>query len=392
MFKTMSSVNKLQNRASVQKCKHRTKCDASPNSVAHQSIRITMHASRATKRSTTSRNALLDLGILQNVLYYVGPGHRLFMAPVSKQWNETYIAVDSQQLTVYNESGRRCIITCDGQMTMYSSVFTSPSRVQLAHETGLDCNIRAYRRSAGRHADIATLAAAHDLGMEYKTITMADAAEGNKLAEVQYLHSEGCPWPAWLMERALKSGFVELVRWCYEHGCPWDAAIAPSCAAETLSGNVELMAWVLQQSDTRLLAEVMRDAAYEGHISMCKYLHQQQCPWNASSTWAAAEVGNVDLLRWLSDNGCPWGNRELWRSGLHSGSVDVLAYLQQQGLLTSAARLAEMLDWAGFCNDLAVAKWLREQDAEWPTEYRWQPWSDEVLQWAIAEGFTPPTN
>jgi hypothetical protein len=34
-------------------------------------------------------NPLLDPGILQTVLSYVGPGHCLFVAPASKWWTDT---------------------------------------------------------------------------------------------------------------------------------------------------------------------------------------------------------------------------------------------------------------------------------------------------------------
>jgi hypothetical protein len=48
-----------------------------------------------------------------------------------------------------------------------SAVFEAPSRVRLAHAHGLDCATTAYERAAGMHADIATVAAAHELGMSY---------------------------------------------------------------------------------------------------------------------------------------------------------------------------------------------------------------------------------
>jgi hypothetical protein len=128
-------------------------------------------------------------------------------------------------------------------MTLYSSVFASPSRVQLARESGLDCTSvacqhAAGQHAAGQHASVATLAKAHELGMPYTEATIAVAALYNKLAEVQYLHSQRCPWAAGLLDRAASAGLLELLRWCYEHGCPWSEAVkAPVNAAE--SGNVD---------------------------------------------------------------------------------------------------------------------------------------------------------
>jgi hypothetical protein len=187
----------------------------------------------------------------------------------------------------------------------YSSVFASPSRVELTHVNGLDCTSEAYECAAGKHADIAALAKAHEVGMAYTDSTMAGAAQCNKIAEVQYLHSQGCPWSYHLLEGACRFGHFKLVRWCYEHGCRWQQASEASCYAAQ-SGNVELMAWVLQQPGAKLSKSVMSHAAAKGHTAMCQYLYTQRCPWSDSSTRNAAMYGHVSTLRWLVDNSCPW--------------------------------------------------------------------------------------
>jgi hypothetical protein len=193
---------------------------------------------RAQKRSAAdSNNPLSDTCILQNVLSY---GHRLFVALVSKAWKEVYDTVASQQLAVHDEYNlENVIISCAPQMTLYSSVFASPSRVQLAHEIGLDCTSMTYELAAGKHADIATLAFAHKLGMQYTAETMVGAVKSNKLLVAQYLHSQGCNWPEQMLE--LVSGAFGVVRWCYEHCCEFERPEdVVDYAAE--SGNIELMA------------------------------------------------------------------------------------------------------------------------------------------------------
>jgi hypothetical protein len=154
------------------------------------------------------------------VLSYVGPGPCLFVTPVCKAWKEVYGAVASQQLAVWDEDTVDDItITCVPQMTLFSSVFAAPSRVQLAHESGLDCSSEAYQRAAGKYANTAALATAYTLGVEFTEEAIIGAVNDNKLAEVQYLHNQGCPWPEHFLEFAASSGYFELVRWCYEHGC-----------------------------------------------------------------------------------------------------------------------------------------------------------------------------
>jgi hypothetical protein len=348
-----------------------------------------MLTSHMRKRSATDSSDLLsDLGILQNVLGYVGLGHHLFVALVSKLWKEVYSTLKSQQLTAARRSRKRRI----SQTTWFSSVFASPSRVEFALESGLGCTAKAYQRTAGRFADIAALATAHKLGMEYTATTMTVAAQCNKLAEVQYLHNQGCPWSSSLLEKAARDGHFELLRWCYEHGCPFLDPIARAPAYAAQSGNVELMAWVLQLPGAQLSEAVMKAAVSHGYTDMCKYLHEQQCPWDASATQQAAVDGHIDLLRWLLDNGCPWHADKLCMAGADSGSIELMSYLQQQGLLTSAELLTEMLESAGCYNNLAAAKWLREQGAEWPTEFDVFVWSGEVLEWARAEGCTTPVD
>jgi hypothetical protein len=326
------------------------------------------------------------------VLSYVGPGHYLFVTPISNLWKEAYSALEQQQLTAYDEkrSGKtENTITCVSQMTLYSSVFASLSRVRLAHESGLDYTSEAYQLAAGRHADVATLAVAQDLGMQYTAKTMSGAAQCNKLAEVQYLHSQGCPWSPSLLSVAASSGYSELLRWCYGHGCPCIKDVSFFAAQ---SGNVELIAWMLQQDGTHLSELVMWAAVAGGHKAMCQFLRSKQCPWNEYSPREAAAAGHVDLLRWLIDSGCPYYVDQLRLKAAEGGSVEVLTCLQQRGLLTGTPILTALLNWAAKHNQLAAAKWLRAEGAEWPLVFMGCRWSDEVLAWARAEGCTTSTS
>jgi hypothetical protein len=344
-----------------------------------------MATSRVQKRSAAdSSNPLLEPGILQSMLGFVGP--HLFV--LSKLWN-TYVVVESQQLIEHKEVPDERILTC-AKTTLHSSVFTSTSRVRLAHESGLDYTTQTCQSAAGSYADVATLGTAHELGMQYTAITMLAAGRCSKLLEVQYLHSQGCPWPSGLLEEAAAMGDFELVRWCYEHGCPWDASRAAIYAAH--SSNVELMEWVLQQPGTQLCMNAMCVAVWQSSAAMCQYLHTQQCPWSHTSTWHAAYKGDADLVRWLIDNGCPFHARELCMAAAQGGSVEVLYCLQQQDILTSAALLIASLSTAACYSQLAAAQWCREHGAEWPAALSQREWRGELLQWARAEGCTSSTS
>jgi hypothetical protein len=82
----------------------------------------------------------------------------------------------------------------------------SPSRVRVTAQSGLDCTSKVFGIAAGGYADIVTLAAAHELGMQCTRTIMASAARRNRLAEMQYLHSQSCPWSGWMLELAVGSG------------------------------------------------------------------------------------------------------------------------------------------------------------------------------------------
>eukprot|EP00953_Heterococcus_sp_UTEX-ZZ885_P000586 839-Heterococcus_DN1.PRE.2 len=88
------------------------------------------------------------------------------------------------------------------------------------------------------------------------------AAEHSMLAEVQYLHHQGCPWPGRLLERLQA---VVTLSSC--DGVTSTVAVGsrrvrlPTLNYAAASGNVELMAWVLQQPGTQLSTEAMVHAA-----------------------------------------------------------------------------------------------------------------------------------
>jgi hypothetical protein len=199
---------------------------------------------------------------------------------------------------------------CDPQMTMLSAVFVSPATVRVVQAYGLDCKSKRYQRAAGMYANIATLEAAHGLGMQYSHAVMIGAARCNAaaLAVVQFLHAQGCRWSSYAYDAAAESG----------------------------------------------------------NTALCAYLHASQCPWTEDACDYAAMNGHGSTLRWLHEHGCPWDARGIAQYAVRGGSADVMTYLQQQGIVFTAGMLRDMLQMAGVYNKLAAAKWLRQQGAEWP--------------------------
>jgi hypothetical protein len=282
--------------------------------------------------------------------------------------------------------------TCVPRMTLYSSVFASPSRVRLAHESGLNFSTENFRHATGKHADVATLKAARELGMHYTGLTILGAAERNELGVVQFLHAQGCPWHWRVAEAAAKRSNFEMLRWIKEHGCDWHERDILIEAAR--SGNIEMTAWVKQQPGAVYDLSVMAAAARSGRTAMCEYLHTEQCPWDERACDAAAYSGHPNTLRWLHEHGCPWDAYEVCAAAAAGGSVDVMLYLQQEGIMSELGMLSYMLNAAGARNHLAAAQWLRQQGAEWPERLNddGTEWSGDTLEWARAEGCTATTD
>jgi Ankyrin repeats (3 copies) len=219
---------------------------------------------------------------------------------------------------------------------------------------------------------------------------MTGAAQCNTLAVLRFLHVEGCPWGA-ASGAAARRGDFEALRWMWERGCPWccDGILADTAS----SGNVEMTAWVKQQPGVTCRRRAMAAAAAQGHTAVCEFLHAEGCPWDSSACSSAARNNHVDTLRWLREHDCFWNSDQSLIHAAEAGSVQVLAYMLEQGVVIDAASLTHLLSAAGAFNQLAAAQWLRQQGAVWPSVLRYSgrgAWTGGSLAWARAEGCTSP--
>jgi hypothetical protein len=162
------------------------------------------------------------------------------------------------------------------------------------------------------------------------------------------------------------------------------------------------MAWLIQQPGIELTADVIATAAERGDRAMCELLHANQCPWDEECCFSAAhagitEHGNLDMLRWFRQHGCPWDSGLIATDAAYNDSVELLEYLQHEGVVFSANKLQQLLNVAGAFNSLTTAKWLRQQGADWPAVlqayggyFEDDEWSGNVLTWARSEGCDSP--
>jgi hypothetical protein len=421
---------------------------------------MTMMNTQVKKRSAADNesNPLCLAGIfkLQQILDYVGSGHWYFISPVSKLWKDLYEKVASEEALANGYLGYgKGSFTCVFKMTLYSSVFASPSRVRLAYDSGFyyheeqDYDVQY---QAGVHADQETLVTAHELGLiqcdshvlngaarsgnltklmwlyteqhcerdrdedlsmyaamggsiavldwlKQQGVTLTGlasdaAAEYGHMHVLQYLHAEGCEKGPNVCYLAAENGDLGTLKWAFEHD--YSRGGNPVDESAAASSNTEMMTWLIQQPGVQLTAGTMAAAAWSGNLAMCELLHENECPWDEESCITAAKCDSADMLRWLREHGCPCNIVQAADAAACMNRVAVLEYLQQDGVLFAAEQLTGLLNTAGVNGSLATAQWLRQQGVEWPAVLRddngHKHWNGKTLAWARAEGCTSPLN
>jgi hypothetical protein len=181
------------------------------------------------------------------------------------------------------------------------------------------------------------------------------------------------------------------VQWLRQHSVPWRLSNVTHLAMQT--GAVALADWLLEEDYIQLHPSLKRTAAEHGQLAMCQYLRGRGCEWDVtmcSRSCYYADHGAV--LRWLHSSGCPWDVEEVALNAAICGSVDILEYVFQQGVLPEGDLLCELLAAAGAHNNLAAAVWLRQHGADWPPALMHNVpamhWSRELVAWAQSEGCT----
>jgi hypothetical protein len=363
-----------------------------------------------------------DAGILLRVLNVLGPGQHLLISAVSKAWRESYARVDSAQIPdmVYFYNAEAHLMTITPEMTLYSAVFTSAALVKLAHEHGLA--LKGYNgkleRIAGRVADVNTLRAAHELGLQltdevlygaaeclkssvhklqwlhdehgcelvdeicsyavrsgsietlswlkdhgivFSAITCEGAAAGAHLHVLQYLRKEGCEWDSTVCSAAAQNGHLAVLQWLHEQGCPWYADYICSDAAET--GSMEMLLY-LKQKGCEYNADTISGAAGQGQLSICQYLVAEQCPCEGEACEDAARGGHLETVRFLRESGCPWDATAVCEGAAWSGNIELLQYLRQQGCTFGTGAMST----AAQRGHLHVCQYLRAEQCPWTAQ------------------------
>jgi hypothetical protein len=336
---------------------------------------------------TEERAPFIEAGIVSEVLGFVGPGHWLYLALISKKWLELYREVCSQfERRLYLEPPlpvwqlRFSNVTVDPRpydtsrtYTFLSATLGSSSRVRLAHRHGCNLQHAGLVRAAAELADKHTLLTAHELGMPHCDAVVAAARRGDR----EYLE--------WL-----------LIHY-HDGGC---SACIVAAAAE--SGSVKLMTWLHSVGAVIRAASISTAAAKSGNVELCLYLVSLNCAWTEDALHEAVAHRHADVFRWLQTNEVLYAHSySKWRSVPPDTSssmfnvydaastADELEWLAEHSPLPSPSELTQFLNNAGNANQLQAAQWYKQRGAEWPAALL-RNWRFESLAWARAAGCDAP--
>jgi hypothetical protein len=275
---------------------------------------------------------LLQPSVLQ-VLNFLGPGHYLFASTVSKLWLECYGRVPDCRVPSHDRYHHIESQACSHSHTLHSAIFSSKSRLRLAHAAGIQFDaVRNWKlqRLAGQHADIGTLAVAHQLGLPLS----ANVVHGCMLSgSVPKLNEQHCWLPHNIARAAAAGGSIEMLKWVHESGCNFDKAI---CDSAVYGG---------------------------GHIHVLEFLSAHGFELTADVSTAAVNTGNIKVLQWLREQGCPW-NSYLQSHAAGSGSIDMILYLKEQGV----AFTDDSMCCAVEAVDLVMCQRLLAEGCSWDKE------------------------
>jgi hypothetical protein len=201
---------------------------------------------------------LHDLGILQRIMDYVGPGNFIFLSPVSMEFAIACMRVPEYRMPNYSRMYKTVTLyDIAAKSTLFSAVFASPATLRHAHACGglkLEDNESEWvERMAGRCASIETPKVALELGTSFTQCcyVVLGAAESGDIEKLRWLFDEQhCEMPASLCTHAARSGSTAMLAWLKQRGCAFT-----SCA--------------------------MSRAMTFGHADLVRFLHAEGCPWSS---------------------------------------------------------------------------------------------------------------
>jgi len=204
--------------------------------------------------------------------------------------------------------------------------------------------------------------------------------------------SVGLLWPPDLCRVALQTNAsLQVIQRAHSLGCLFSLHDYPPSHwyLALSSGRIDVIEWIASQyPHISLSSQCCAHAAFHGKGDVLRWLRTQECPWDVSTTIAAAEGGHVDLLQWLRSQGCPWNTWVCARAALRGhlnalqwakthgcpwdawtticaaigGHMDLLKWAHRQGCPSCHLVLMRAVDYGHW----EMVKWLRTQVPPFP--------------------------
>ena len=254
-----------------------------------------------------SATVMGNAGILRAILSLVEAGQFIYVASTCTIWRAAYPKALEGAL-----SPRKCYGLHEPvkiKVTSYAAVFSSSSRLRMAVVHGLKLASCRWTlcEAAGRHADLATLQLAAELGLEIKSLVLRGALNSGSLSSITK--------SAWLIDVHGVS-----LRW---------VRLNTAKAALSAKAPIEVLQWL----DTKGVVwpdDAICIAAKQGSVSTLQYLRAINCPWGSGAPIAAASQGHLPALQYLLQEGCPFDDVTIADHAAAGGNIDLMEWLRTE--------------------------------------------------------------
>jgi hypothetical protein len=235
-----------------------------------------MVATRAAKRAVIDAlHPLNHLGILAQVLQFVGGGNYLFLALVSNKFCFCCSGFEVCTYEGYDENNEEVEAAIYPTSSTLEAVYESPARLKFAVACGFSIDTSSIGQlRAGWLASIDTLDTLHkSYGMPLTAQTSRGAAESGSISKLAWLLDERtCEQAEDVCNYAVLAKTTDALKWLRKRGA---ALTAATCSAAARSANACSVVQYLVSEGCPVDAEAAVNAASYGDMELLQFLHKQ---------------------------------------------------------------------------------------------------------------------
>eukprot|EP00953_Heterococcus_sp_UTEX-ZZ885_P017387 9725-Heterococcus_DN1.PRE.8 len=315
-----------------------------------------------------SSDVMNDSFLVQHILDFVGPGQHLYVSTVSKLVHQCYSnvqAIERLEFDLLTSDAKTTVVY--SQMTLYSEMCKSKSRLMLAAECGVQ--FASQGSMLGRAAQC--LLAVCSSGAKEK-LEKAGAQDPQKMHKLMLsrcadkalltfaFNHLGIDMPLlspYLTLGATISGDLDKLQWlCLVHRAP---LCVDSSMLAARYGHANILKW-LNEIKAPIDAATCCEAAYHGHLPVLQLLYAKGHVWHDNTACLAAAGGHLHIVQWLSKHGFFHTVNNTAQQAAYFGAEHILDWLlTQPGALMDAGVLQAAATAKGVLGILMCAQLQR---------------------------------